>query len=66
MINNPVLLEAYNRQRIAQEAPDYFESLRIYEEMYLFACELGAFPREDPLAGLEVDLRLARVLNADL
>jgi hypothetical protein len=38
--------------------------LRIFEALYEEAKQLGVFPLKDPLEGIEVDIRLARALNA--
>ena len=42
---------------------DHREQLRIHEALYREAVALGIFPLQDPLEGIEVDIRLAEVLN---
>ena len=35
----------------------------IVEALYREACLLGALPLKDPLEGIEVDIRVAKVIN---
>jgi hypothetical protein len=63
MIKRPDLLEAFERARIRNAPPDYFRNLRIVEALYEEAKALRCFPLKDPLAGLERDIRLAKILN---
>jgi len=39
------------------------ERLRIFEAMWKEAMLLGVLPLKDPLEGIEVDIRIARILN---
>lgn len=63
MVKRPDLLEAFERAQIWNTPPDYFRNLRIFEALYEEAKALGHFPLKDPLEGLEMDIRLAKVLN---
>ena len=63
MLNNPDLLKAFERSQIQQIQPDYFHNLRIFEALYEEAKTLGSFPLKDPLEGIEVQIRLAQVIN---
>jgi len=40
------------------------ENLRIFEILLEFAKEMGHLPPEDPLEGLDVDIKYARIINA--
>lgn len=42
---------------------DFQQNLRLLEGMYKLACSLRVFPPADPLAGLETDIHMARVIN---
>ena len=44
--------------------PNYEESVRVFEALVAHARALGKWPPEDPLEGIENDIRLARILNA--
>lgn len=63
MIERPDLVEEFENARIRSEPPDYERALRIVESLYEEARALGAFPREEPLEGIEVDLKVAKALN---
>jgi len=51
------------KEQIAKSSTDYFHNLLIFESLYEEAKKLGVFPLKDPLEGIEVDIRLAAVLN---
>lgn len=63
MIKRPDLIEAFERAQIRNTPPDYFRNLRIFEALYEEAKALGCFPLKDPLEGIEVNIRLAKVIN---
>ena len=44
----------------------YEQSLQLFTAMWKEGVMLGVLPPEDPLAGLDVDIRVARILNACL
>lgn len=62
MLAPGALLDAFEREQAAR-APNYQQNLRIFEALYEEARTLGIMPLEDPLEGIEVDLRLAQVIN---
>ncbi len=64
MIKDAKYFEQWENQLIASEPPDYKKNLEIYEAMIEHARLLGAWPPADPLEGLEVDVKIARVVNA--
>lgn len=47
---------------IAAEKPDYRRNLQYFEALYQEAVALGVLPPADPLAGIEVDIRIAAIL----
>jgi hypothetical protein len=63
MITNPDLVQAFERDLSRRTPVDYLANLRIVEALYEEARSLNLWPSADPLAGIEVDLRLARALN---
>jgi hypothetical protein len=65
MIRGSELLAEFEREYLRQDKTDYFDSLRLVEEMWKEGVFLGVLPPEDPLEGTEVDLRIARILNPD-
>ena len=63
MIKRSDILEAFEKEQIRQNKADYRENMRVFSALYQEAQALGIFPLEDPLEGIEVDIRLARALN---
>jgi len=55
---------AFERDLIRREKPDLKRNLKIVEALFQEAVELGVFPLKDPLEGLEVDIRIAKVINS--
>jgi hypothetical protein len=64
MVKNYRELQTFERNLIASEKPDYRKNFRILEEMYQEALELGIFPLKNPLEGIEVDIKIAKVINS--
>ena len=48
---------------LRNEKLDVKKKFKIVEALYSEAVALGALPLEDPLEGLEVDIRIAKVIN---
>lgn len=44
----------------------YEQSRKLFTAMWKEGVTLGVFPPADPLAGVEVDIRMARILNTCL
>ena len=63
MVKNRKILEEFEREFIRKHAPDYEENLRIFSMLLQFAKEMGKIPPEDPLEGIEKDIKLARAIN---
>lgn len=47
-----------------KEKADMMRNLRIVEALYKEAVTLGIIPIKNPLDGIEVDLRIAKVVNS--
>jgi len=58
------LVEAFENSMVSQQPADYRRNVVIFEALYREARLLGALPLKDPLDGIDVDVRLARVINA--
>jgi len=63
MIKMNSLMEAFEKEQARKSKPDFFKNLRIFEALFEEAKQLGVFPLKDPLEGIDVDIRLAQVLN---
>jgi hypothetical protein len=63
MIKNGIELEKLKKARLRAAKTDYFQQLQIFEDLYREAKKLGVFPLDDPLEGIDNDIRLAAILN---
>ncbi len=63
MVKNSDLLEEFEQRLIRTSEPDYLKNLEIYEGMLQEALYLKVLPLKDPLEGIEVDIRIAEVVN---
>ncbi len=66
MLRRTPKLEAFEREQIRSRpsGPDGIrQAFRIYEALYVEARRLGVLPGDDPLAGIDVDIRLAKALH---
>jgi len=64
MIKNKILLKQFEQELVKKSKPDYHQNMEIFEGMYKEAVYLNAIPLKDPLDGLEVDIKIARVINS--
>jgi len=64
MIKNKRKLDEFYRKLDAEEKLSYKDALRIYDALYKEAVALGAVGHENIWDGFEVDLRIAKAINA--
>ena len=63
MLKRPDLVEAFEKELMRRDPPDHQRNLRIVEALYEHARRVGALPLEDPLDGIEVEVRLGRIIK---
>ena len=63
MIKDASFWRAWEAKGPLREPADFQQNLRLVESLYDLGRSLGVFPPANPLAGLETDFRLARILN---
>ena len=63
MIKDAKLVSKFSDEQMKKEKLDYATALRIFESMWDEGKKLGVLPLKDPLEGIEVDIRIARMLN---
>ncbi len=63
MIKNTRLLAEFEDNELRKEKSDYGSALCSFEAMWKEAMLLGVLPLKDPLEGIEVDIKIARILN---
>ena len=63
MIKNIGLWQAWENNFIRNDKAGYRHNARIMQSMYEEACLMGAFAPTDPLEGLDVKIKTAKILN---
>lgn len=63
MIKNCETLLTFENDLIRKSKPDILKNFRLVDAMYDEAVALGIIPMKDPLDGLEIDIKIARVVN---
>ena len=63
MIKNPDMLEQFEREIIKKERVSFEQASALFEAMWQEGVDLGVLPPRDPLEGIDVDIRIARILN---
>lgn len=67
MIRNPGVLKKFEDSFIRDEGKLPFDkSIKIFTSMWNEGVKLGILPPKDPLEGIEVDIRITKVLNSCL
>jgi len=64
MIRNYKVLEEFNRDEIRKEKNDYLRSLKVFEALWNEGVSLGVLPLKNPLEDIEIDIKIARILNS--
>jgi len=63
MIKNPDILEQFETEIIKKDKLSFKQTLTIFEAMWREGVDFGVLPPKDPLEGIDVDIRVARILN---
>jgi len=64
MIKNPEKLRQFENEFMRKEKLDILKNFRLVDAMHREALALGVFPMKDVLSGIEVDIKIARVVNS--
>lgn len=64
MIRRNYELQKFENEFIRKEKIDVMKNFQIVEDMYNEAVSLGVIPTKDKLEGLEIDIKIARVVNS--
>jgi hypothetical protein len=64
MIKNAEIFEKFEKEYAVRESLSFQEASRIFESLWNEGVSLGVLPLKDPFEGLEVDFRIARILNS--
>ena len=63
MIKDSEVLEQFEREMIKKEKLSFKQALALFEAMWQEGVDLNVLPPKNPLEGIEVDIRIARILN---
>jgi len=63
MLRRRPLLKEFELQELKKRC-SFAQKLRLFEEMFRYAVEIGAFPCADPLSGIEHDIERTRKIHA--
>ena len=67
MVKNPELLQKFKNSLYKSEGPfPFLHSLKIFTSMWKQGLTLGVLPPKAPLEGIEIDIKIANVLNSCL
>ena len=64
MIKNPKRLQKFETNLIQKEPIDIHKNFRIMAALFEEAVLLGIFPLKNPLEGIEIDIKYAKVINS--
>lgn len=63
MIEDAQALQEWEDAYAAAKPVDYLQNLAIVESLLQLAIEAGTFPPADPMEGIDVKIRMAKILN---
>jgi len=63
MIKNSILLEEFEKNFIKQNKLTYKDSLRLFDLMLQECINLNLIPFNNPLEGIDKDIKIAKILN---
>ena len=63
MITNRKEVEKFEKELLRNEKVDVKKNVSIINGLHDEAVVLGVFPLKDPLEGLEIDIKIAQVVN---
>jgi len=66
MIKNQKDFQNFENDYLKKRNLSYKEKLQIYESLYKEALLLKVIPGENPMEGIEINIRLAKILNSCL
>lgn len=64
MIKKSQELIEFEKELVRREKVNIMHNFKIFEYMYREARELGILPLKDHLEGLDIDIKIAKVINS--
>jgi len=66
VIRNVHFLENMEREFISRQKLSYKKCLQIFESMWHEGIKLGVLPPKEPLEGIDVDIKIAKIIHSCL
>jgi hypothetical protein len=63
MIKNPKKFRKFEQELLKEDTTGISQKFRLLDAMFKEAWALRIFPLKDPLEGLEIDIKVAKVVN---
>lgn len=64
MIKNRKKLQKFEDELVRTEKANISKNFHIVDAMHKEAVSLGVFPLKDALSGIEIDIKIAKVINS--
>ena len=64
MIKNVETVRNLEKAILQRELANYSRNIRLVEALYKEAVFLGVFPPQDKLSGLDIDIKITKVINS--
>jgi len=64
MVKNTPKLREFEDNYTRGDKPDLLQNLHLLDQLYKEAKTLSVFPLQDPLSGLDIDIKIAKVINS--
>jgi len=66
MVKDAKYLESFEHKFIQEHPLSYEQSLKLFEEMWKEAVALGILPPKNSMEGIEVDMRIVKIIGTCL
>jgi hypothetical protein len=64
MVKNGSRLRKFEDEQVRRNKPDIQRNLEMLDQLYQEAKALSVFPLKEPLSGLDIDIKIAKVINS--
>ena len=64
MVKNTSRLREFEDKYMRRDKPDLLRNFQLLDQLYKEAKALSVFPLQDPLSDLDIDIKIARVINS--
>ena len=64
MVKNSSKLREFEDNYMRRDKSDLLRNLQMLDQLYKEAKVLSVFPLQEPLSGLDIDIKIAKVINS--